>query len=247
MRLVNSKIVASMVVIIFLLGLSGCSNDAPRLGMIKDPVTGLQYGSTIGESFFIDSEQFPNKVVKVTARNVSGDINYDMRRFVGDLKSSFESKGYEAYANDGFGLKVDVVVEYSGHVQSNMSDTYGFLGAGAGYVAGRHSSAKAAEGIGIVTGAVLGSIAGSYQTRDTYIIIAKVNVGIMDSKIGKVTRSITFSSSPKLQEEEDDGFKRFKEVVSTEVAVYAGGRNAQQSEIMDEVKRRLVRIVSDII
>ena len=247
MRLINSKVVTIMAVIAFSFGLSSCGNDAPRLGMIKDPVTGLQYGSTIGESFFIDSEQFPNKVDKVTARNVSGDINYNMRKFIGDLKNSFESKGYEAYANDGFGLKVDVVVEYSGHVQSNMSDTYGFLGAGAGYVAGRHSSAKAAEGIGIVTGAVLGSIAGSYQTKDTYIIIAKVNVGIMDSKSGKITRSITFSSSPKLQEEEDDGFKRFKEVVSTEIAVYAGGRNVQQSEIVNEVRRRLVRIVSDII
>jgi hypothetical protein len=183
----------------------------------------------------------------VTARNVSGDINYDMRRFISDLKSSFESKGYEAYANEGFGLKVDVVVEYSGHVQSNMSDSYGFLGAGVGYVAGRHSSAEASEGIGIVAGAVLGSIAGSYQTEDTYIIIAKVNVGTMDGKSGKVTKTITFSSSPKLQEEKDDGFKRFKEVVSTEIAVYAGGRNIQQSEIVDEVKRRLVRIVSDII
>jgi hypothetical protein len=246
-KLLNSKVVTILAVIVFSLGLSSCGYDAPRLGMIKDPVTGLQYGSTIGESFFIDSEQFPNKIVKVTARNVSGDMNYDIRRFIGDLKDSFESKGYEAYANDGFGLKVDVVIEYSGHVQSNMSGAYGFLGAGAGYVAGRHSSAKAAEGIGIVAGAVLGSIAGSYETKDTYIIIAKVNVGIMDSKSGKITRSITFSSSPKLQEEEDDGFKRFKEVVSTEIAVYAGGRNVQQSEIVNEVRRRLVRIVSDII
>ena len=246
MRLINNKIVI-VAVIVLSMGLSSCSNDTPRFGMIKDPVTGLQYGSTIGKSFFIDSEQFPNKVVKVTARNVSGDINYDMRRFISDLKSSFESKGYEAYANDGFGLKVDVVVEYSGHVQSNMSNIYGFLGAGAGYVAGRHSSAKASEGIGIVAGAVLGSIAGSYQTEDTYIIIAKVYVGTMDGKSGMVTKTITFSSSPKLQEEEDDGFKRFKEVVSTEIAVYAGGRNVQQSEIVDEVKRRLVRIVSDII
>jgi len=246
MKMISKRLVILFVVVISL-GLTGCSNNAPRLGMIKDPVTGLQYGSTIGKSFFIDSEQFPNKVVKVSARNVSGDVNYDIRKFVGDLKSSFESKGYEAYANDGFGLKVDVVIEYSGHVQTNMSSTYAFLGAGAGYVAGRHSSAKAAEGIGVVTGAVLGSISGSYQTEDTYIIIAKVNIGIMDGKSGKTTRTITFSSSPKLQEEEDDGFKRFKEVSSTEIAVYAGGKNTEQSEIVDEVKRRLVRIVSDII
>lgn len=246
MKIISTKVIIIFAMIVFT-GLSGCSNNAPRLGMITDTTTGLQYGSTIGKSFFIDSEQFPNKVIKVTARNVSGDINYDIRKFVGDLKSSFESKGYEAYANDGFGLKVDVVIEYSGHIQTDMSSTYAFLGAGAGYVAGRHSSAKASEGIGVVTGAVLGSIAGSYQTEDTYIIIAKVNIGIMDGKSGKTTRTITFSSSPKLQEEEDDGFKRFKEVSSTEIAVYAGGKNTQQSEVVDEVKRRLVRIVSDII
>jgi len=69
----------------------------------------------------------------------------------------------------------------------------------------------------------------------------------MDSKSGKVTRTISFSSSPKLQEERDDGLKRFKEVASTEVAVYAGGRNVNQSSVINEVKKRLVRIVSDII
>lgn len=241
------KEILTIAVVFLTLSMSGCGSNAPRLGMITDPVTGLQYGSVIGKSFFIDSEQFPNKIIKVTARNVSGDINYDMKGFISDLKESFKGKGYEAYKNDGFGLKVDVVVEYSGHIQSNMSSAYRFLGAGVGYVAGRHSSVKAAEGIGIVTGAALGSVVGSYQTKDTYIIIAKVNIGIMDSKSGKTTRTITFSSSPKLQEDEDDGFKRFKEVVSTEIAVYAGGRNIEQSEVVDKVKRRLVRIVSDII
>jgi len=227
-------------------GLTGCMN-APRMGMIKDPVTGIQYGSVIGKSFFIDSEQFPNKIVKVSARNVSGDIQYNIRNFEDGLRRAFESKGYEAYKNSGFGLKVDVTVEYSGHIQENMSSIFGLLGAGAGAVAGRHSDAMAAEGIGLLAGATLGAIAGSYVTDDTYIMIAKVTIGIMDSKSGRTVKTINFSSSPKLQEEEDDGFKRFKEVGSTKVSVYAGGRNVSQKQVVKEVRERLIRIVSDII
>lgn len=229
-----------------LLAITGCM-DAPRMGMIKDPLTGIQYGSVVGKSFFIDSEQFPNKVVKISARNVSGDVNYNIRRFEDDLRSAFESKGYEAYKNAGFGLKIDVVVEYSGHIQENMSATLGLLGAGVGAVSGRHSDAMAAEGIGLVAGATLGAIAGSYITDDTYIMIANVTIGIMDSETGKTVKTISFSSSPKLQEEEDDGFKRFKEVGSTNIAVFAGGRNVSQGEVIQEVRQRLIRIVSDII
>lgn len=245
MKRTYRKVVAA-VLSLSLLGLTGCM-DAPRMGMIKDPSTGIQYGSVIGKSFFIDSEQFPNKIVKVSARNVSGDTHYDIRRFEDNLRRAFEGKGYQAYKNNGFGLKVDVVVEYSGHVQENMSGTFGLLGAGAGAVAGRGSNARAAEGIGLVAGATLGAIAGSYVTDDTYIIVAKVNIGILDQKSGKTVRIISFSSSPKLQEEEDDGFKRFKEVGSTEVAVYAGGRNVSQQQVVNEVRQRLIRIVSDII
>lgn len=245
MKRVYTKTV-TIVLILSFLGITGCM-DAPRMGMIKDPVTGIQYGSVVGKSFFIDSEQFPNKVVKVSARNVSGDMQYNIRRFEDDLRRAFENKGYEAYKNAGFGLKVDVIVEYSGHIQKNMSGTFGLLGAGAGAVAGRHSNAMAAEGIGIVAGATLGAIAGGYVTDDTYIIVAKVTIGIMDSKSGKIVKTISFSSSPKLQEEEDDGFKRFKEVGSTKVAVYAGGRNVSQNQVVQEVRQRLIRIVSDII
>jgi hypothetical protein len=105
----------------------------------------------------------------------------------------------------------------------------------------------AAEGIGLVAGATLGAIAGSYVTDDTYIVVAKVNIGILDQKSGKTVKTISFSSSPKLQEEEDDGFKRFREVANTKVAVYAGGRNVSQAEVVKEVRDRLIRIVSDII
>lgn len=245
MKRAYKKVVTAVLAFSFF-GLAGCM-DTPRMGMIKDPTTGIQYGSVVGKSFFIDSEQFPNKIVKVSARNVSGDMQYDIRRFEDDLRRTFEGKGYEAYKNNGFGLKVDIAVEYSGHIQDNMSGTFGLLGAGAGAVAGRHSDAMAAEGIGLVAGATLGAIAGSYVTDDTYIMIATVTIGIMDSKSGKTVRTITFSSSPKLQEEEDDGFKRFKEVGSTKIAVYAGGRNVAQSEVVGEVRRRLIRIVSDII
>ena len=58
---------------------------------------------------------------------------------------------------------------------------------------------------------------------------------------------MSFGSSPKLQEERKSGFKPFRGVLRTPVAVYGGGRNVSQQQIAEEVRRRLILIVSDMI
>jgi hypothetical protein len=225
------------------------SSCAPRhrAGMITDPETGLQYGSVIEKSFFIDPSQFDNDVIKITARNVSGDANYNIREFIYSLKESFSQKGYAVKGDDNFGIKFDVVIEYSGHIQENMMSQYGFLGATTGGIIGYRSNTKAGTAIGVLSGATLGSIVGSYITDDTYIVISRVTLGIIDTA-KKSSKSITFGASPKLQKDDTDkGIKSFKEVVTTKIAVFAGGRNVKQSEIVEGVKRRLNSIVADII
>lgn len=228
-----------------LLAMTACA-PVSRGGMVLDRSTGLQYGSVIERSIFIDASQFPNRRIKVSTRNTSGDLAFDINRFADSLKSSYASKGFIPDNGDGFGVKLDVNVIYSGQVQSNLSGEFAFLGAAAGGIAGAQASTTGAA-VGILVGATLGTIIGSYVTEDTYIIVAEVNLGITEPGAGKSKKTITFGSSPSLEEEEQTGFKPFRSVLRTRIAVYAGGRSIGQSVVADEVRRRLIRIVSDII
>jgi hypothetical protein len=107
---------------------------------------------------------------------------------------------------------------------------------------------RAGTAIGVLAGATIGSILGSTQTRDTYIVISEVAIAISEAKdVGRSTRTVVFGSSPKLQDDKPSGFKPFRGVIRTRIAVYGGGRNVTQAQIADEVKRRLIRIVSDTI
>lgn len=232
---------------VFCLLLSAGCAPSKQFGMIADPETGLQYGSIIEKSFFLDSSQFKNNSIKVSARNVSGNVNYNIRNFENFLENALIAKGYSKAEQNQFGIKFDVIIEYSGHVQKNMSNTYGFLGATAGGITGYRSGASAGTAIGMLGGATLGAIAGSYVTDDTYITVARVNIGII-KRVGSQKKQITFSSSPNLQEEKStDGITSFDSVLSTQIAVFAGGRNVRQIEIIQGVKDRLLAIITDII
>ena len=90
-------------------------------------------------------------------------------------------------------------------------------------------------------------IIGYLIVRKSNIIVAKVTIGLNEATESN-GKSINFGSSPKLQNEiVHSRIKRFKEVGSTRIAVYAGGRNVAQSQIVDGVKQRLLSIISDII
>lgn len=73
-------------------------------------------------------------------------------------------------------------------------------------------------------------------------------IGFGESKrVGHTGKPVTFGSSPNLQEERKPGLKPFRSVLRTRVAVYGVGRNVSQQKIAEEVKRRLIRIVADMI
>lgn len=65
----------------------------PRMGMVKDPQTGLQFGSMIEKNFFLDASQFKNRSIKVSTRNTSGDQAYQVSAFTNDLNGAFSRKG----------------------------------------------------------------------------------------------------------------------------------------------------------
>lgn len=229
--------------------LSACASPS-RMGMIKDPYTGLLFGSAVEKNIFIDSSQFQNRSIKVTTRNTSGDQHYQLGAFTDSLKGSFANKGYKPTDADTFGIKVDINVLYSGQIQRNMSSQYGFLGAAGGGVSGNRSSSPGATAAGLIVGATLGSVIGSYVTEDTYMVVAEVSVGVTDSvgDSGNDKKTITFGSSPKMQEEIiPKNFRPFREVLRTKISVFAGGTNTTQQQIADQVRQRLVGIVSDTI
>lgn len=237
---------AAVVAAFFLALLLGSCSSPSRLGMVKDPQTGLQYGSVVENNVVIDAAQFRNRKIKVSTRNTSGDTALDMGAFASRLRDSYAGKGYQPTEADDFGIRVDLNVLRSSQVQSNYALEYGFLGAAAGGIAGYRSDARAGTAIGTVSGATLGAILGSFDTEDTYIVVAEVAIAIVDTRTGVTERSITFSRSPRLEEREPD-LRPFREVGRTRVAVFAGGRNAGQAAIAEEVRQRLARIVGDII
>ena len=227
----------------------GCAAPT-RMGMVKDQETGLQLGSTIEKNFFIDASQFKNRSIKVSTRNSSGDGLYQVTTFSNEINSIFSGKGYQPTQDDSFGIKLDVNVLYSGQIQSNMQTQFAFLGGAAGGIAGNVSRTTAGTATGLLVGATVGSIIGSYVTNDTYIVIAEVSLGITDAVISSNSdkKIITFSSSRQLQEEKlESNYTPFRQVIRTKIAVYAGGRNTTQQQIANQVRRRLISIVSDSI
>ena len=244
MRSGRIKVVVALLVLLY-----GCVSLA-RMGMVKDSYSGIQMGSVVEKNIFIDSSQFQNRTLKLAVRNISGDNLYMMSPFSSNLKAAFANKGYIPTDSDSFGIKVDLNVLYSGHVQRNMAAQYGFLGGAAGGVAGYRSNSPAGTAAGVIAGATLGAILGSYVTDDTYVVVAEVSIGVTDSlgEDNNNKKTITFGASPKMQEEFiPKNFRPFREVLRTKIAVFAGGSNTQQQQISEQVRLRLLGIVSDAI
>ena len=119
--------------------LAACGNIAnppTRLGMVKQPDTGLMFGSVIEKNLVTDASFYKNRKIKVRIRNTSGDVAFGLRQFTNEVRAAYASSGYQLTDGEDFGLLVDVNVRYSGQVQTNLSNEFGFLGAAAGGIVG---------------------------------------------------------------------------------------------------------------
>lgn len=235
-----------VALIVWILGLVGCAQPS-RMGMIEDPNNGLMWGSVIERNIVVDASQFENRSIKINLRNVSGDSAYDLKGFHRQLSEALRAKGYNPTESDSFGIKYDVNVLYSGYVRKDLSSEFAFLGGAAGALANSRSGSFRDGATGALVGATIGAIAGSYVKEETYIAIAEVTVAVADQYRGKTDKIVSFSSSPPLQEERKSSMKPFEAMLRTKVAVYAGGRNVSQAQIVDGVKTRLARIMGDAI
>lgn len=228
-------------------------NPPARSGMVKDPATGLQFGSVVESSIVTDPSFFKNPKIKVRIRNTSGDVAFNLKRFKRDIESAYAGTGYTVTNGNDFGLLLDVNVLFSGQVQSNLATEFGFLGAATGGIAGAAQGDTRTIAAGAVAGATLGTILGNYTTDDTYVIVTEVTFGILKNAARSEGKRVTFSRSiagtfeDAEEREERRRAKGFKRVHSTGISVYAGGRNTPQSEIAAQVRDRIVRIIRDVI
>jgi hypothetical protein len=246
---------APLSIVTILALLSGCAQPS-RMGMVKDPQTGLQFGSVVEKNLVTDASFYENKKIKVRIRNTSGDTAFDLYRFQSQIEEGYRQAGYTPTSDNNFGLLVDVNVMYSGQIQTNLMSQYAFLGAAAGGLAGASRGSGLAVAVGTIGGATLGSIIGSYVTDETYIIVARATFGIVGGGAKRDGKRITFSRSitgnpedfEKREEREERRRRRsFKSTHSTKISVFSGGRNATQGEIAGQVRSRIVRIIRDII
>ncbi|MBT4039905.1 MAG: hypothetical protein HN718_14880 [Rhodospirillales bacterium] len=231
--------------------LVGCIGTTSRLGMVKEADTGLMFGSVIERNLVTDASFFSNRGIKVRIRNTSGDIALDLYQFKSRLEQAYRGIGYEPTDGDDFGLIVDVNLRYSGQIQTNLGSEFSFLGAAAGGLAGYSVNDGFGAAVGTVAGATLGSIVGSFITDDTFIVVADVTFGVIKESKSTSSKTISFSHSTNAdsdnEEEEDVGTRSFRSTHETSIAVFAGGRNVTQSEIAEQVRSRIIRIVSNII
>lgn len=245
-------LISALILAVPLAACGNVGNPPTRLGMVKQPETGLMFGSVIEKNFVTDASFYRNRKIKVRIRNTSGDVAFGLRQFTDEIRAAYASNGYQLTDGEDFGLLVDVNVRYSGQVQTNLSNEFGFLGAAAGGIVGGRSHGAVGAAAGVVAGATLGSILGSFVTDDTYIIIADVTFGVI-KETRDSRKTVTFSRSEKIKniddpDEDEKVTKRgFQQSHRTGVAVFAGGRNALQSQIAGEVRHRIVRIVSEFI
>lgn len=230
-----------------LLGVTGCAQtNANRLGMVEQPGTGQSYGSVVEKSILLEADQFENRKIRITIRNTSGDPTFNVGAFKGQIEGAFAAKGFEPVST-GHGVRLDLNVMYSGQIRRDLATEYAFLGGAAGGIAGYRSAARAGTATGILAGATLGAIIGSMQVENTYIVISEVAVARTGTDGRSSSKTVVFGSSPPLQDDDfSSGFRPYRSVLTNRVAVYGGGYNQSQAAISPEVKRRLVRVVSDI-
>ena len=249
------KIIRNIVAICALGLVTGCVADSiqNRLAMVRNPDTGLAFGSVIEKNILVDSSFYANKALKIRIRNTSGDTAFDLYDFKRQLEQAYTAKGYEPTNRDDFRLLVDVNIMYSGQISRDLSSEFGFLGAAAGGVAGAASREANVAAGSVVAGAALGTILGGFVTEDTYILVARITFGEVKNVI-ESKKKITFSNSLQLkdiddQEEEKDKIQKraFRRRITTGVSVFAGGNTTAQREIAQQVKERIIRIVKDLI
>ncbi|WP_319466686.1 complement resistance protein TraT [uncultured Pseudodesulfovibrio sp.] len=235
--------------------LASCvSTQKNKYRLVKDEATGYSYGATKSGEFIADPAMFRNSKMKLRIRNTTGDSSLDMYNFRRQLEDAYSGVGYQITTGDDFGILLDVNVKYFGQATEMLPSEYTFLGAAGGAVAGSTAgiqNGRAADTItgmaaGAVIGAALTEIIRNYATEETFIIISSITMATVMPEYTEDEQTISFVTGKKIRQKKTN-FKGFRSRDTIDLAVYAGGRMADKSDIIDEVRRRHLRILKDVI
>lgn len=222
--------------------------------MVVDPKTGRMYGMRADNSVMVDPVLFPNKRLKLSLRNMSGDQAWDLDTIRERLTQGYVAKGYERSDGADFGLKVDLNVIRSQQFDRDMIAQFGFLGGvggglaggAVGGVVGGPSSAAIGAGIGTASGAALGTLAGYFTHDSIYVVITEATFAVRRNA-ARARRVITFDGSPRVEEWEEGGYGSFSRVYRVTIANYGGGRGVSQAEIAQDIRDRQLRSLISLI
>jgi hypothetical protein len=228
---------------------SGCQR--PNRGdMVVDSKTNRMYGMRSDEPpIFTDPAMFPNRRMKLSLRNLSGDPAWDLDGSRSQIYRAFLDKGYEPSDGNDFGLKVDLNVLRSKQFDADMMSEFAILGGSAGGVYGsRRQAAGVGSGtaMGIVAGATLGAIAGLFTADNIYVVVTQATFGIRRHS-EKPRRVITFDGSPRVEDWEESGYGSFRQVSRVTIANYGGGMRVGQDDIADDIRSRAIRSLTSFI
>lgn len=236
-----------------LAALVGACQRSNRGDMVVDSQTNRMYGMrSDGVPIFTDASLFPNRRLKLSLRNMSGDAAWDLDSTRDRLYQVFLDKGYERSDGLDFGLKVDLNILRSQQYDNSMLTEYGFLGSAGGGLGGALggglSGGSTGTGaiIGLASGAALGAIGGYFTTDSTYVVVTEATFGVRRDST-RPRRVVTFEGSPRVEEWEERGYDAFRKTQRVLIANYGGGRNVTQKDIADEIRDRQIRSLSSFL
>lgn len=222
--------------------------------LVKDKKTGYSYGATKTGEFIADPAMFRNSKLKLRIRNTTGDPSLDIYDFRQQLEKSYENVGYEITDGDDFGILLDINVKYFGQATDMLPVEYTFLGSATGGlvggVPGLQDGKPADTMVGVAAGAIIGAaiseIIRNYATEETFAIVTSVTLGTVMPEHIDDEKTISFVTGKKIREKKTN-FRGFRSRDVVDLAVYAGGRMADKTDIIDEVRARHLRILKNII
>lgn len=222
--------------------------------MVVDAKTDRMYGMRSDGSIFTDAAMYPNRRLKLSLRNMSGDPAWDLDSTRERLMQGYLGKGYERSDGSDFGLKIDLNVVRSQQFDRDMIAQFGFLGATSGAAAGAGAGGAyngpggmgGGAGIGLAAGVSLGTLIGYFTVDSIYVVVTEA-VFAVRRNAAKPRRVVTFDGSPRIEEWEESGYGSFHRVHRVTIANYGGGRFVTQAEIANDIRDRQIRSLISLI
>lgn len=244
-----------VLLVLAVCALAACvSTQKNKHHLVKDEKTGYSYGAVKDGEFIADPSLFRNAKLKLRIRNTTGDPALDIHSFRLQLEDAYSSVGYEITSSDDFGILMDINVRYFGQATEMLPAEYTFLGAAMGGVAGASTGIQRGKAADTVTGAMVGTVVGAaltevlrnYATEETFIIISSVTMATVVPEITEDEQTISFVTGKRIKKKKKN-FRGFRSRETIDLAVYAGGRMAGKTDIIQEVRNRHLRILKNII